>query len=199
LQTVSAPSTRENLVLTVANIQERKGLLEYVDEAREVIDALPNARFVFLGADRMDGLLQETIAAAGLSRFMSVQGFVQNVEPWLLQAKVVVLPSRYGEGAPTSLLEAMACGTPVIAFDIDGISDIVRHEVDGLVGSLEDGLLSKSILRLLTDPETLDRMSLNGIRRVQKDFTVTKCAQEHAAVFLAAAGQGPTPDDNGGE
>jgi len=83
---------------------------------------------------------------------------------------VVVLPSLC-EGTPLVLLEAMACGKPVVATRVGGIPEIVEHGKDGILVRPKDVKgLSKAILTLLEDPGLCEEMGRKARERVVKEF-----------------------------
>ena len=69
----------------------------------------------------------------GLSRHVVWTGFQQNVNAQLQEMDLFVLPSLFGEGLPMVVLEAMAAGVPVVASDVAGTAEAVRHGRDGLI------------------------------------------------------------------
>ena len=86
------------------------------------------------------------------------------------QSHVAVLPSYYGEGVPKSLLEAAACGRPMVSTDMPGCRDVVRHEGTGLLVPPRDpAALARAIARLADDPQLRARLG--------------RAAREHAAAF----------------
>ena len=93
---------------------------------------------------------------------------------YLSAADVYVLPSRY-EGFPVAPLEAMACGLPVIATDVEGVSDIApRGEADGVVTVPKEDAeaLAAAITRLAGDATLRARMSEGGRRRIRAAFSL---------------------------
>lgn len=109
-------------VLTVSNFNPRKGHREYLRAVRLVLDVLSEARFIFVGRDDMHGEIQHAIEAAGLAHAVRCEGFQADVSVYFRRARVCVLPSLWGEGFPTSLLESLSWGVPVIAYEIDGVA-----------------------------------------------------------------------------
>ncbi len=171
-------------VLTVANLNPRKGHREYVQVVREVLKAVPGAKFVFVGRDDMNGEVQQAIEQAGLSQHVRCEGFQADVSPWFRRARLMVLPSLWGEGCPTSILEGAAYGLPVVAYAIDGIPELIDDGVDGVVvpPSKPDELAS-AIVGILQDPVRAESMGVAGREKVASSFTLACCAEEHAQTF----------------
>lgn len=171
-------------VLTVANLNPRKGHREYLQVVREVVMAVPDAKFIFIGRDDMKGDLQKAIAEVGLSDSVRCQGFQADVSPWLRRARLMVLPSLWGEGCPTSILEGFAFGLPVVAYAIDGIPELIQDGVDGVVVSPnKPDELAGAILRILDNPVMGEGMGLAGREKVASRFTLAYCAEKHARIF----------------
>jgi glycosyltransferase involved in cell wall biosynthesis len=83
---------------------------------------------------------------------------------------LLVLPSE-AEGFGLVLIEAMAAGVPVIATDVPGIRDVVRHEVNGLlVPAAAPADLTKAIERIIEDRALRERLIENGLRTVRENF-----------------------------
>ena len=81
-------------------------------------------------------------------------GFVDDIARVWAAAHIAVLPSRGGEGVPLSLLEAAACGRPLVATDTPGCRDIARHGVNALLVPPDDAdKLADAIDALAGDPE----------------------------------------------
>lgn len=88
---------------------------------------------------------------------------------WMSAADFLVLPS-INEGMPTVLLEAMACGLPVIATEVGGVSEIVDNEKTGiLIQSNDAEALGKNILRLIDDEKLRERLKLNGLLFIKEN------------------------------
>ena len=104
---------------------------------------------------------------------------------------VFVLSSR-SEGVPTSLLEAMSCGLPSIAFDVGGVREVLRHEADGLlVGGPDATRLADGLRRLLSDPELRHLLGRSARQRAVQEFASEQCAHVHRLALEAAVRSRP--------
>jgi len=175
---------RSMYVLTVANLNPRKGHREYLRVVRQVLNEVPGAKFVFVGRDDMNGKVQQAIKEACLSENVYFAGFQHDVSDWFRRARVMVLPSLWGEGCPTSILEGFSFGLPVVSYDIDGIPELIENGVDGvLVSSDRSNELASAIVRILQNSALAESMGMIGRAKVTDRFTVARCADEHARVF----------------
>ena len=171
-------------IITVANLNLRKGYLEYISAIKYVSEKVPDARFIIIGRDDMGGRLQHAITQNGLDNIVKYLGFLEDVSPWYRRARMFVLPSLWGEGCPTTILESHAYGLPVVAYSIDGIPEVVSDEIDGIVVPANDcKALAKSIVKLLENPELANKLGEAGRRKIENDFLISSCVDNHSKIF----------------
>jgi glycosyltransferase involved in cell wall biosynthesis len=95
----------------------------------------------------------------------------------------VVVPSIY-ETFPMVILEAMACGKPIIASNVGGIPMLVKHGGNGFLVKPKDvGALESFIRTLLEDASLRRKMGMNGRKLVEKEFTADKMVSETLKVY----------------
>ena len=171
-------------VLTVANLISSKGHLEYLSVIKEVHRVIPNARFIFIGRDEMNGKVHQAISAAGMAGYVSCEGFQTDVSNYFGNARVCVVPSSKQEGSPTTVLEAMSYGVPIVAYNIDGLPELVRHGQDGLLVPVGDKIqFTNSIIKLLTEKELANKMSASSLARYKAEFQINTCVMKHQDAF----------------
>ncbi len=167
-------------VLTVANLNPRKGYLEYLSCIEMVLQTIPNANFIFVGRDDMNGKVQSAINERGLSNRVSWIGYQKDIPSIMRSARVLVVPSLWNEGCPTSVLEAMSLGVPVVGYKMDGLPELVRHGQDGLLVPIADiKSLATAIIKVLTDLEFASRLANSSLMRIQLDFQLLNCVIKH--------------------
>ena len=119
-------------------------------------------------------------------------GHRDDVAEVLARSHVAVLAS-YEEGLPMSLLEAAACGRPIVATDVPGCREVVRHGVNGLLVPARDArALADAILELAGDPARRAAMGAEGRRRAETEFAAERIHAETLRVYeraLATAGR----------
>ncbi len=178
-------SSKKKYVITLANLSKRKGHKEYINVILEIVKKIPDAQFIFLGNDNLNGEIQKLIKDIGLSSNINYLGFHEDIQPFLNQSKVFVLPSLYGEGCPTSVLESFSCSVPVIAFRIDGIPELVSHNIDGILVKAGDDIgLGKAIEDLLLNPIKAEVMGRKGYIKVKEQFLLSSMLDKHNSYFL---------------
>jgi glycosyltransferase involved in cell wall biosynthesis len=180
----AAYGARPTSVVVLANLNPRKGHVEFLDVVAKVLEQIPEAHFVFVGRDDMNGRLAQEIGQLELGNAVALTGHQSDVEPWLSAARLMVLPSLWGEGCPTSILEGYAYGLPVVAYAIDGVPELIDDGVDGLlVSPTRSDDLVKAIVHVLSDPVRAEKMGAAGREKVSKRFTLVRCCDDHTAAM----------------
>lgn len=110
-------------------------------------------------------------------------GFVEDIAAVWARAHIAVLPS-HREGLPLSLLEAAACGRPVVATDVPGCRDIARENVNALLVPLEDvEALADAVERLALDPQLRRRFGMAGRELVEREFASERIGRDLIALY----------------
>jgi glycosyltransferase involved in cell wall biosynthesis len=154
-------------------------------EAFSILRQRTPARLFILGEGERESALRELIQANGLTDVVRLCGF--HVNPWkfIAKADVFVLTSRY-EGFGNVLVEAMACGVPVVATSSAGTREIVSVGEDGLlVDRHEPAAVAAALERLLNDAQLRQRMSAAARRHAQR-YRADAIAREYDRVFAEA-------------
>jgi glycosyltransferase involved in cell wall biosynthesis len=103
-------------------------------------------------------------------------------------AAVVVMASRW-ENFPYALLEAMACGTPVVATRTGGLPEMVSDGVNGILVSQQDaGGLADAICQLLENPELRSQMGANARRVAEERFSVERVVPKMIETYQTVLG-----------
>jgi glycosyltransferase involved in cell wall biosynthesis len=167
-------------ILTVANITKRKGYLEYLSIIKNLSKKHKNLFFTFIGRDESSGTLQNRIKELGLSDIVSYQGYIKNVEDFYNDSDIFVLPSLYGEGCPTVILEAFSYNLPVIAYNIDGNHELVDNLEDGLLLKLgQNNEFEEAIEKLAANSSFRTQMGSKGYTKIKNSFTLDNCTFKH--------------------
>lgn len=113
----------------------------------------------------------------------------------LAACDVIALPSRWGEGLPGVVIEAVAAGRPVVAFPVAGTVDVVIHERTGLIVPQDDGVaMASALARLLTDHDLRERLAAN-CREHARAFRVEENVRKLERIYLEVAGRAPPAAD----
>jgi glycosyltransferase involved in cell wall biosynthesis len=137
----------------------------------------------FVGGGRDQPRVEEELRAHGLTERVALLGDRDDVPALLAGADVFVLASR-SEGAPLSILEAMAAGLPVVASDVGGVAELVADGETGvLVPAGEPDALARALARLLDDGALRERMGAAGRARAHARFDVAELRAAHLELY----------------
>jgi glycosyltransferase involved in cell wall biosynthesis len=165
-------------LLAAGRLHPQKGFDLLLTSFRGVRDLGIAATLTVLGEGAERPALESQARALGLAEAVRFVGFQEHPYPYFGHADLFVLSSRY-EGMPNTLLEALACGCPVVAFDCPhGVREIVEPEVNGLLVPPEDvPALTAALARLLGDAAERARLR-DRIAPTLERFTapaITRC------------------------
>ncbi len=163
---------KEDYILYTGRLETRKGLIDFIESAKYVCREYDSIKFVLTGKGTIKKYLERKINELGLKNDFCFAGFVGR--PRLLEyyqnAAIYVLPSYY-EGLPTTLLEAMSCGIPSIATDVEGSSELIKDGETGLlVPPRNPERLAGAIMKLLDDDGLRKKLGDNARRHVVNNY-----------------------------
>jgi len=173
-------------ILLASRLLWEKGIGEYVAAARQLRQEGIAAAFLLAGDP--DPGNPASIPAVQLDRWrqdgdITLLGHVDDMPALLARTDIAVLPS-YREGTPRSLLEAAACGLPLIATDVPGCREIVQHGVNGLLIPAKDAAALAAALRpLCADPQLRQRMGQASRAKVLAEFDERIVLRQTLAVY----------------
>jgi glycosyltransferase involved in cell wall biosynthesis len=177
------------IVGNVAALVPHKGQRYLVDAAHLVVQEVPDARFVILGEGELREHLERQVREYRLEKHVLLPGFRTDVLGCIKGFDLFVM-SSVTEGLGTSLLDAMACGKPVVATDAGGIPEVVDQGVTGtLVPARDPRTMATAIVELLSDESRRRAMGEAGLARVKARFTVERMVAATAKVYARAAGK----------
>lgn len=172
------PVTKNNKTIQIlfpARFLKDKGLLELI-EAGQILKT-QNLQFQLLLCGDIDSGNPSSISADELKSieshsFVKNLGYTEDMPGAFAQADIVCLPS-YREGIPLSLLEATACGLPIVTTDVPGCREVVKHGENGyLVPARDANLLAKHLAHLITDQTLRQRMGAKGRERAVQNYSI---------------------------
>lgn len=177
------------VVLMASRLLWDKGVAEYVDAARILIDRGCKARFVLVGSsddENPASIPVQQIQDWVEKGLLEYWGHRSDMNDVLGMANVVCLPS-YREGLPKVLLEAASCQRAIVATDVPGCREIVRDGENGLLVPPRDAeSLAKALEVLLGDPLRRKAMGIEGRRMVESDFSDKSVAIATVAIYNEA-------------
>ncbi len=133
---VEKTPSQERVFLMVSRITKSKGVEEYINAARMAIEAKCNAKFLLVGKIPSDG--KDSIAKNDIDKWVK-EGIIEylgvsnDIRKEIRMSDCIVLPSKYREGTPRSLLEGLAMGKPIVTTKNVGCKETVINQVNGFL------------------------------------------------------------------
>jgi len=173
----------QTVVGTVANLTDVKNHAMLLDAAAAVIRKRQDVCFLLVGGGALEKTLKDRARGLGISDHIVFSGVQRDVFLYLGAMDLFVLSSRR-EGLPMSLLEAMACGLPVVATAVGGIPEAAVEGKTGLLcreGDAPD--LAEKILEALSDAERRAAWGSEARARVTEMFSCEKMCRQTADLY----------------
>jgi glycosyltransferase involved in cell wall biosynthesis len=171
---------------SVAVLRSWKGHLVLLEAFHELIQGGVRAFLLLVGEGPYRVVIEEKIAQLGLSPWVRLAGFREQVAPWFALMDVVVLASYANEGVPQSLLQALAMSRPVVGTTVGGIPEVIMDEETGLLVPPRDSRsLAHGMARLMQDPGYRRQLGQRGRDLVVERFSMGQMAMEIEAVYNA--------------
>ena len=163
-----------------------KGVGEYVDAARQLREQSVEARFILVGES--DPGNPSAVPVWQLEQWhdsgvVEWWGACDDMPRVLTEAHIVCLPS-YREDLPKILIEAAACGRPIVTTDVPGCREVVRHEENGLlVPAHNAAALAAALRRLITSAALRQFLGQRGREIAVAEFALEKVVKQTLAIY----------------
>lgn len=180
---ISHPWFREDtpIILSVGRLSKQKGF-NHLLKAFAIVQKEGDVRLLILGEGEEEEYLKGLSRELRISSNVYFAGFQENPYKYMKRSTIYVLSSFY-EGFPNVLVEAMACGIPVVSTMYPGSDEVIEHEKDGLLVPVADEkALAEAMLRLLKNPEERGKYSVEAKKKVES-FSIEKIARQYKDVL----------------
>jgi glycosyltransferase involved in cell wall biosynthesis len=168
----------------VGRLEEQKNLKALIP----ALEGLPGVTLAMIG----EGSLRSELTALAAQHNVAVDflGTRSHAElpTFLNQAAVFILPSLY-EGNPKALVEAMACGVPVVGTNVPGIREILVHGQNGYVCGTSAGEIRTALKEVLADGALREHLSREAVAYVRATCSLALAVSRELAVLQAIAGE----------
>ncbi|WP_261597899.1 glycosyltransferase family 4 protein [Methanoculleus formosensis] len=169
---------RPPLIGYIGRLSGEKGVQHFAQALPAILADRQDLRVLIGG----DGQLKESIEASlqerGVTAHVDLPGWISHddLPNYLNQLQLLILPS-YTEGLPNIMLEAMACGTPVLATPVGAIPDVI---IDGKTGFIMENnspeCIAENVKRALDSPD-LEQIAKDGRRFVEENFSFERTVE----------------------
>jgi glycosyltransferase involved in cell wall biosynthesis len=174
------------IVGNVAALAAHKGQKHLVAAAAKVVRTLPDVRFLIIGEGELREPLARQIKQLGLERHVHLTGFRTDVIG-LQKSFDVFAMSSVTEGLGSAMLDAMACGTAIVATRAGGIPEAITDDVHGLlVPPGDSGALATALIRVLKEPDLRQRLAKAARARVTDEFSVDLMVRRTVELYASA-------------
>jgi glycosyltransferase involved in cell wall biosynthesis len=176
-----------SLIILPARLLWDKGVGEFVEAARQLRTSGLTARFALVGDS--DSGNPASVQVAQLQAWekegvIEWWGWKGNMTEVYAQATIICLPSYYREGLPKTLIEAAACGRPIVATNVPGCREVVRHGENGLLVEARDSKgLARALDYLIQNPNIRSKMGAEGRKIAEGEFSLELIIPQILAVY----------------
>jgi len=175
-------------IACVSRLSRQKGLDLLIRAAPQLLAALPDHDVLLVGDGPDAAGLRRLAAELGVGHRIHFAGWQPTVPEILLASDVMVLPSRW-EGMPNVLLEAMACGRPVVCSAAEGVTEVLGPLAEPQTAPVNNPqLLVKKTLAIVCNPEFAHQLGGQNLRRVADHFSFAQVIRQYAELFAALSG-----------
>ena len=174
----------------IGRMSPEKNPMGFLELAERLLALDPHLEFLMAGDGPQAREIEQRVVASAYREHITYVGFVENSRSVLHQIDVLILPSKF-DGQPAIVMEANACGVPVVAAPVGGIPELIRDSVNGHLLAPEEtdairGLLSTWRKR----PETLEQLRRSAREYACQFFDRERMVDDYARVFRRVATSG---------
>ncbi len=185
---VDKPGNTLSFLSILDQYHEYKGLNYLLRALKMVREEIPDIKLRVGGGGELIDSYREMAASLGLNDNVEFLGFIpeENLVEFYNESNIFILPSisPTQEGFGIVLLEALACGKPVIATNIVGIAGEIKGVNAGIIVKIRDEKsLAESIIRIMQDKELAGKMGINGRRLVEEKYSWMRIAKMMEEVY----------------
>jgi len=167
----------------IARLSTVKGHKYLIEAMAEVVKEFEDARLFIFGQGKIKYELIKLAQSLKISKQVFFLPSVSNTAEVLQEIDIFVMPSIQ-EGLGLSILEALACGVPVVASNVGGIPSIIKHDVSGLlVDPANPMALAGAIMHVMEDRSLAIRLGRKGRQQVEEKFNLGKMASDIEKVY----------------
>jgi len=183
--TVTTPyPDRPPLIGYIGRLSAEKGVQHFVQAFPAIFSEHQDLRVLIGGDGQLKDNIKASLEVQKITDRVDLPGWISHddLPKYLNQLRLLVLPS-YTEGLPNIMLEAMACGTPVLATPVGAIPDVIRDGETGFI--MEDNspeCIARNVMRALTHPD-LEGIAEQGRRYVEGEFTFEKAVERWRGIL----------------
>jgi glycosyltransferase involved in cell wall biosynthesis len=178
-------NNRSILISYIGRNCKLKGVDLFIHSIPYILNVYPDGKFLIIGDGNFFSESKELIKKYKIEKNVVIKNNIDHskISDVLNESKFLILLS-YSEGLPKIILEAMACGTPVLTTPVGAIPDIIKEcETGFLLKSYNPKHIAMKIIELLNKPDLLEKVSVNATKYVQENFSYEKTMESWQKIF----------------
>ncbi len=177
--------SRGPVLINVASMVPEKNHHGLLSIFAKLLKFVPDAQLILVGKGKLESRLKERVVGLGIHRSVHFIGYRKDVLEIMRASQMLLLPSHI-EGLPAVLLEAQYSKTPVIAYDVGGIGEVVKNDQTGwLIQKDNEGKFVQAILKVLQeDKDEVNKIIARAFYHVTEEFDNQLIADKFYRVFL---------------
>lgn len=175
---------RHNLVGYIGRFSSEKGIYNFMNALPNILKMKDDIKFILIGDGEARDRLMQYITEKKLSEKVIMKDWIMHEElsDYLNELKLLILPS-YTEGLPNILLEAMACGTPVLATSVGAIPDIINDNENGfLMENNSSESISLNVTRAINHQDLI-AIADNTKNLIKKEFSFKATSEKFTKII----------------
>jgi glycosyltransferase involved in cell wall biosynthesis len=177
------------LVGFVGRLSQEKGPETFLRSMLLAHQAVPDVHVAMVGTGPMEPNVQAFIRNFNMGDWVHLAGLRDDV-PGLLRELDIFVSSSHSEAMPLAMMEAMACGLPIVGTRVGGVPDLILHGESGyLVDRADINAISSAVRGLLQEPELRERMGAVSRERAVRQFSLTDSLARTQELLLRLAAQ----------
>ncbi|MDD4182272.1 MAG: glycosyltransferase, partial [Candidatus Omnitrophica bacterium] len=190
--TESSKRKQSNTIVSIGRITPSKGYEYLIEGFKKVVRQNPYLKLKIVGAPDKTKMeyfqqLKTLVNRFSLNHNVEFSGFRQDVGSVLSEAKIAVSASVIDEAFPRAVLEASACGIPIVATEVGGVSEIIENGTNGIMVEPKNSeAIAKAILKLADDTALADMIAKNAREKIEKLYSMEKSLRETEQVYKQA-------------
>ena len=174
------------IIMMISRIIEDKGIFEFVESAKKLKKKNFNGEFYLIGDidnENPSAISKTLIKKWKKEKNLKIFNYKNNIYQFIKKSTIIVLPS-YREGFPKVIMEASACGRPVITSNVPGCREAIKNKITGILVPVKDStILSNTILKLSKNRNILNKMGKAGRIYAEKNFNINNIVSKHLNIY----------------
>ncbi len=171
------------LVVSIGNLKAQKNCMDFVRIAESVLARNGDASFIFIGDGPLRGKFEDAVRRGKLEGKVALLGWRDDAREILAASDIFLLTSLW-EGLPRALVEAMKTGLPSVAYNVDGVQDVLRSGRNGYALAPKDWKgAAERIVELIADPALRRRMGIAAADSIGEEFDIDAMVRKQEALY----------------